>query len=93
MLVLLGQIKVAQNKIDDAAQSYKEAIARQPNDPLGYRALTEFYTSQKNWKDAENTLQAILKQMPSDMNLRLSMQDCRFSREIRRLPLDNMKRS
>ena len=72
LLVLLGQIKVAQNKIDDAAQAYKEAIARQPNDPLGYRALTELYTNQKNWKDAESTLQAALKQMPSDMNLRLS---------------------
>jgi tetratricopeptide (TPR) repeat protein len=80
VLVLLGQTKLAQKKDDEAIQIYKEAIARQPKDPIGYRALTELYNSQKNWSAAGEILLTGLKEVPTDMNLRLDYAGLQISK-------------
>jgi cellulose synthase operon protein C len=80
VLVLLGQTKIAQKKDDEAVQIYKEAIAQQPKDPVGYRALTELYNSQKNWNAAGEVLQIALKEVPTDMNLRLESAGLQISK-------------
>ena len=49
VLVLLGQTKIAQKKDDEAVQSFKEAIAQQPKDPVGYSALTELYNQSEEF--------------------------------------------
>ena len=61
ILVLIGQVKLAENKNDEALQSFKAAVAQQPKDPIGYSALSEFYIRQKNFDAAGNVLQAGLK--------------------------------
>jgi tetratricopeptide (TPR) repeat protein len=53
-------------------QSFKEAIAQQPKDPVGYGALSDFYIRQKKFDDAENVLLAALKEMPANVDFRLS---------------------
>jgi tetratricopeptide (TPR) repeat protein len=72
ILLLIGQTKLAQNKDGEALQSFKEAIAQQPKDPVGYGALSDFYIRQKKFDDAENVLQAALKEMPANIDFRLS---------------------
>ena len=64
--------KLAQKKDDEALQSFKEAIAQQPKDPVGYSALSDLYIRQKNFDAAGNVLQAALKEIPDNVNLRLS---------------------
>ena len=79
ILVLLGQTKLAQNKTDDAIQSYKAAIAKQPKDPNGYNALSEFYTRAKNYNAAADVVQAALHEQPGNINFRFAVrQSCRF---------------
>jgi tetratricopeptide (TPR) repeat protein len=80
VLVLLGQTKLAQKKDDEAIQIYKEAIARQPKDPIGYRALTELYNCQKIWNAAGEILQTGLKEVPTNMNLRLDYAGLQISK-------------
>jgi tetratricopeptide (TPR) repeat protein len=80
VLVLLGQTKIAQKKDEEAIQIYKEAITRQPKDPIGYRALSELYNSQKNWNAAGEILQTGLKEVPTDMNLRLDYAGLQISK-------------
>ena len=72
ILLLIGQTKLAQNKDGDALQSFKEAIAQQPKDPVGYGALADFYIRLKKFDDAENVLLAALKEMPANVDFRLS---------------------
>ena len=47
ILVFLGQAKIAEKKNDEAAQSFKKAIAQQPKEPAGYTALTELLHSKQ----------------------------------------------
>jgi tetratricopeptide (TPR) repeat protein len=72
VLVLIGQTKAVQKKDAEALQSFKEAIAQQPKDAAGYNALSNFFINQKNLNEAGNVLQAALKELPNDVNLRLS---------------------
>ena len=72
LLVLLGQTKLAQNKTDDAVQSYKTAIAKQPKDPVGYTALTDLYIRQKNYAAAGEVIQTGLREQPSNLNFRFT---------------------
>jgi tetratricopeptide (TPR) repeat protein len=53
-------------------QSFKEAVARQPKDPIGYGALSDLYVRQKSFDAAGNVLQVALKELPGNVNLRLS---------------------
>jgi pentatricopeptide repeat protein len=73
LLVLTGQALVAQNKDDEAVQSYKAAVAAQPKDPLGYNALYEFYDRKKNLDAAVDTIQAGLRELPGNPNFRLAL--------------------
>ena len=72
LLVLMGQAKLAQNKNDEGLQFFKTAIAKQPKDPTGYSALSEFYIRQKNYDEAASVIQSGLKQLPDNANLRLT---------------------
>ena len=72
ILVLIGQTKLTQKKDAEAVQSFKEAIALQPRDPAGYSALSDFYTNQKNLDASGMVLQAALKELPDNVNLRLA---------------------
>lgn len=72
LLVFLGQTKLAQKKDDEALQTFKEAIARQPKEPAGYGALTEFYNRKKDYDSADKVLQAALTEMPTNGAFKLS---------------------
>ena len=72
ILVLLGQTKAAQKKDAEAVKTFGDAIALQPKDPAGYSALSDFYTNQKNYDGAGKVLQAALKELPANVNLRLA---------------------
>jgi tetratricopeptide (TPR) repeat protein len=72
ILVLIGQTRIVQNKDGEAMQSFKEAVAQQPKDPIGYGALSDFYIRQRNFEAAGNVLQAALKELPGNVNLQLS---------------------
>jgi tetratricopeptide (TPR) repeat protein len=72
ILVLIGQTRIVQNKDGEAMQSFKEAVAQQPKDPIGYGALSDLYIRQKNFEAAGNVLQAALKELPGNVNLQLS---------------------
>jgi cellulose synthase operon protein C len=73
LLVLTGQALVAQNKDEEALQSYKAAVAAQPKDPIGYNALYEFYDRKKNLDAAVDILQAGLRELPGNPNFRLAL--------------------
>ena len=73
LLVLLGQARLAQNSEKEATENFKDAIAQQPNDPVGYSALSDLYIRQKNFDAAENTLQAGLKELSTNVNFQLSL--------------------
>ncbi len=47
ILVLMGQTKLAQNKKEDAIESYKDAITKQPKDPNGYNRFLIFTFGKK----------------------------------------------
>jgi len=72
ILVLLGQTRAAQKKDAEAVKTFGDAIAVQPKDPAGYSALSEFYMNQKNYDGAGKVLQAALKELPANVNLRLA---------------------
>jgi predicted Zn-dependent protease len=71
ILVLMGNTKLAQNKSDEALQSYTQAIAKQPKNPYGYNALSDLYVRQKNYKSAIDVIQTGLKEQPANLEFRL----------------------
>src|SRR6202035_4418056 len=72
LLVLLGQTKLAENKTDDAIQSYKAAVAKQPKNPNGYQSLSDLYTRAKNYNAAADVVQAALREQPDNLNFRFT---------------------
>ncbi|WP_204319983.1 hypothetical protein, partial [Klebsiella pneumoniae] len=62
LLVVLGQTKLAQKKDNDAIASFKEAIAKQPKDPSGYAALSDYYIRMKNYDASDEVLSGALKE-------------------------------
>jgi pentatricopeptide repeat protein len=73
LLVLTGQTLAAQNKDDEAVQNFKAAVTAQPKDPIGDSALYEFYSRKKNLDAAADMLQAGLRELPGNPNLRLEL--------------------
>ncbi len=72
VLVIAGQAELAQNKEREAIGHFKEAIAKQPKQPVGYGALSDYYLRQKKYDAADEVMVAALKQMPDNLNIRLS---------------------
>ncbi|MBC9878313.1 tetratricopeptide repeat protein [Bradyrhizobium sp. INPA01-394B] len=72
LLVVLGQTKLAQKKDAEAIASFEDAIKQQPKDPSGYSALSDYYIRVKNYDAAEGVLQGALKEIPQNMNLRMT---------------------
>jgi len=70
-LVYLGSLQRINNAPDEAQKSFTAAIAKQPNDPIGYRALSDFYLSQKKYAEALATVQAGLDKQPDNTTLLL----------------------
>jgi cellulose synthase operon protein C len=71
LLILMGQTKLAQKKLDDAQKAYRTAIAKQPKDPNAYSALSELLVRQKDFGAAAEVIQAGLREQPQNLNLRL----------------------
>jgi tetratricopeptide (TPR) repeat protein len=71
--ILLGSIKLATNQPNEAYKEFSTAIATDPKDISGYRALANFYLSKQNIDEAQNTIRAGLKQQPDNTTLRLSL--------------------
>ncbi len=69
LLVLLGQTQSAKGKADEAQKSFKAAIAQQPKDEVGYNALSGLYAAQKNYGEANDIIQAGLKERPDSLRL------------------------
>ena len=72
MLVLLGRTQVAEGKSEEAEKSFKAAITLQPKDEVGYDALSALYADQKNYSQANDVIQAGLKELPDRLSLRLT---------------------
>ena len=70
--VLMGQTKQAQNMSSDAVESYQAAIAKQPKDPNGYRALSDLYMREKNYNAALEVIEAGLREQPSNLSFRFT---------------------
>jgi cellulose synthase operon protein C len=68
-LVLRGLVETAANVPNAAVKSFKAAIAAQPKDAVGYRALAELYTNRKEYDEALNVVQAGLREQPASFQL------------------------
>src|SRR5262249_41110168 len=71
--ILLGSIKFATNQPDEAFKDFSTAIATDPKDVNGYRALANFYLSRQNIDAAQNTIRDGLKQQPGSEILHLML--------------------
>lgn len=79
IVVLIGQTKAAQKKDAEAIQTFNDAIGLQPKDAAGYSALSDLYMNQKNYDGAGKVLQAGLKEIPTNVNLRLASASLRIA--------------
>jgi tetratricopeptide (TPR) repeat protein len=71
-LVLMGSVQLAKNNPGQAQKSFESAIAKQPNDPTGYKALAELYARLGKIDDALKTVENGLRQQPKNFDLLLS---------------------
>ena len=69
--VLMGSLKMFQKLPKEAEASYKLAIERQPESPVGYIALSKHYLSQKQVAEAEAVLKTGRGKAPKDLSLNL----------------------
>ena len=69
--VLMGSLKLMQKLPKEAEASYKLAIERQPESPVGYVALSKYYLSQKQVAEAEAVLKTGRGKAPNDLSLNL----------------------
>ena len=72
LLVLFGQTQSAKGKTDEAQKSFKAAITLQPKEEVGYSALSGMYAAQKKYSEANDVIQAGLKERPDSLDLRLT---------------------
>ena len=72
LLVLFGQTQSAKGKTDEAQKSFKAAITLQPKEEVGYSALSGMYAAQKKYGEANDVIQAGLKERPDSLDLRLT---------------------
>ena len=70
--VMLGSVQLLKNLPDQAVQSFRTAIDRQPKDVAGYNALVNFYLRNKNVDEAEKVVRAGLQGQPDSFALRLT---------------------
>jgi tetratricopeptide (TPR) repeat protein len=71
--VLFGAVQQATNQPDQALNSFKMAIEKQPGSFLGYQALAQFYLSQHKIDQGQDVLRAGLKEQPDNAVLRLML--------------------
>jgi cellulose synthase operon protein C len=69
--VLLGSIKLSQNKPEEAEVAYNLAIKNQPTSPIGYTALAKHYLSQGKIAEAEAVVKAGQEKLPHDADMNL----------------------
>ena len=60
------------NLPDQAVQSFRTAIERQPKDMVGYKALVDFYLRNKKLDEAEKVIRAGLQEQPDSLPLHLA---------------------
>ena len=70
-LVLLGSTQLASGAADQALESFLAAVDAQPKHIVGYRALAEFYLSQKKYDEAIKVVRTGLQQEPDSMGLHM----------------------
>jgi tetratricopeptide (TPR) repeat protein len=71
-LVLRGLTKLASNSPDLAVQNFKQAIEKQPKNPVGYGALADYYVQRGDNDTAIATLKDGLRQQPGAFALQLA---------------------
>ena len=64
---------LSQNKLDDAAASFKQAIKVETSDTSSYIGLTRLYILQKNYAAAEKIAKLGLKNIPENVDLKLQL--------------------
>jgi tetratricopeptide (TPR) repeat protein len=69
--VLMGSLKMMQKLPKEAEASYKLAIERLPESPVGYIALSKYYLSQNQVAEAEAVLKTGRGKAPNDLGLSL----------------------
>lgn len=72
-LVMLGSVRMVQNRPDEALRSFKSATEAQPNNIAAWRALADFHARQKNFQDAERAVRAGLEVQPGNTSLKLQL--------------------
>ncbi|WP_063615464.1 tetratricopeptide repeat protein [Bradyrhizobium sp. Tv2a-2] len=73
LLALAGRVNLAENKDDLALGNFKAAVAAQPQDPVGYLSLADFYARKKDYVAAIDAVQAGMRDQPDNLNLRLAL--------------------
>lgn len=73
LLVLTGKTMVALHRDDDAERALKAAVEQKPREMAGYSALIELYNRQRKFDAAEAVVQAGLRELPGNTNLRLAL--------------------
>jgi tetratricopeptide (TPR) repeat protein len=62
---------MAQNKLDEAAAAFQQAIKINPSDTSSYIGLTRLYLLQKNYDAAEKLCKEVLKLQPKNLDIKL----------------------
>ena len=70
--VLMGSIQLAVGAPDQALESFKLAIAKQPTSVVGYQALANFYIGEKKFDEALKVIGSGLQMQPNSMKLQLA---------------------
>jgi tetratricopeptide (TPR) repeat protein len=73
--VMLGTVQEATNQPNQALNSFKKAVEKQPKSFLGYQALARFYVSQHKIDQGQDVLRAGLKEQPDSAVLHLMWAD------------------
>jgi cellulose synthase operon protein C len=73
LIELMGSAQLARSNFSEAERSYKAVIALQPKDPVGYRSLSNAYSTQKKYDEASNIIREGLREHPGDLGLQLAL--------------------
>ena len=68
----MGSIQLAAGAQDQALESFKLAIEKQPKNEAGYQALANLYGSEKKFDKALTVIRSGLQMQPDSMNLHFS---------------------
>src|SRR5262249_37864053 len=71
--VLLGSVQLLKKAPEQALQSFRTAVERQPKEMVGYKALADFYIGNKNLTEAEKITRAGLQQQPDSPDMHLTL--------------------